>query len=414
MYGIHCKGFPMSLGHPIPSKEFTLLMALLMSIVAISIDALLPALSMLGSELGVSDVNRTQLVISFIFGGMAIGQLIAGPMSDAVGRKPILYSGIALYLAGSMFCYFTQDFNHLLAGRFVQGLGVAGPYVTAISVVRDKYSGRDMARVMSLIMMIFILVPAIAPSLGQAMMHLSGWRAIFLLYIGYAITIGVWITLRLEETLPVSHRIPLKAKAFAHGFGIVLRNRTTTLYILCMGLCFGSFIGYLGASRQIFQDQFGTGENFSLYFGGLALVLGVASLTNSRVVARLGMRFICLRAMGSIVVASALFLALHFVVDAITLPMFLVYAVILFFSFGIMFGNLNAIAMEPMGEVAGMAAAITGATSSIISLTLGTMIGQMYDNTLIPIACGFTGLGSMAWVLMRIEQRWHAVQLKAA
>lgn len=389
-------------------------MALLMSIVAISIDALLPALGVLGKDLAVAHPNQVQLVIGCIFAGMAIGELIAGPLSDAMGRKPILYAGIALYLAGSVFCYFAGDFGLLMAGRFVQGLGVAAPYVTAVSVVRDKYSGRDMARVMSLIMMIFILVPAIAPSLGQVVMHVAGWRAIFLLYIGYSIAIGLWIMLRLEETLPPARRIRMEWRAFAHGFRIITGNRTTTIYTLCMGLCFGSFIGYLGASQQIFQDQFGVGEAFSLYFGGLALVLGVASLLNSHVVVWLGMRNICLYAMGSIVLASALFLLLHGLVDSITLPMFLAYAALLFFAFGLMFGNLNAIAMEPMGEVAGMAAAITGAVSSIISLTLGTLIGQMYNNTLIPITCGFLGLGSIAWLLMRLEKRWHDARINVA
>ena len=396
-------GNPMTVGQ-ISNKEFTLLMALLMSIVAISIDALLPALGIIGSELGIVHANQVQLLIGCIFGGMAVGQLIAGPLSDAVGRKPILYAGIALYLAGSVLCYFSASFDMLLAGRVIQGLGVAGPYVTAVSVVRDKYAGRDMAQVMSLIMMIFILVPAIAPSLGQAVLHLASWRAIFLLYIVYSIGIGCWIALRLEETLHPEYRLPFKLRAFAHGFRTVVSNRTTTLYMVAMGLSFGSFIGYLGASQQIFQVQFGVGEDFALYFGGLALVLGVASLANSRVVARLGMRHICLRAMGTIVVASAAFLALHGVMT-VTLPMFVVYAAILFFAFGLMFGNLNAIAMEPMGEVAGMASAITGAVSSLISITLGTAIGQMYDNTLVPIASGFLVLGSVAWVLMWQEQR---------
>ncbi len=175
------------------AKEFTLLMALLMSIVAISIDALLPALGILGKELGVTHPNQVQLVIGCIFGGMAVGQLIAGPLSDALGRKPVLYMGIVLYLIGSVFCYIVDDFNLLLVGRLIQGLGVAAPYVTAVSVVRDKYSGRDMASVMSLIMMIFILVPAIAPNLGQAVMYLAGWREIFLLYVAYSVVIALWI-----------------------------------------------------------------------------------------------------------------------------------------------------------------------------------------------------------------------------
>ena len=393
-------------------KEFTLLMALLMSVVAISIDALLPALAMIGGELGVADINRTQLVISCIFGGMAAGQLVAGPLSDALGRKPVLYAGLALYLVGSIFCWLAQDFTLLLAGRVIQGLGVSCPYVTAMSVLRDKYAGRDMARIMSLIMMIFILVPAIAPSLGLAIVHLAGWRAIFLFYVLYAVAIGGWIALRLEETLPPERRNPLTARAFGHGFHTVIANRTTTFYMVAMGLTFGGLIGYLNASRQIFQDQFGAGDSFALYFGGLALLLGVASMLNSRFVGRWGMRAICRWTSTAIMAASALFLAVQALVP-VTLPMFLGYAGVLFFAFGLMFGNLNAIAMEPMGEVAGMAAAIIGATSSVISLALGTLIGQMYDNTLRPIALGFLILGAVSWLLMRSERKWHARQSSA-
>lgn len=394
------------------AKEFTLLMALLMSIVAISIDALLPALGIIGHELQVSDPNHVQLVIGFIFAGMALGQVIAGPLSDALGRKPILYTGIGLYLVGSIYCYIATSFDGLLLGRAIQGLGVAGPYVTATSVVRDKYAGRDMARVMSLIMMIFLIVPAIAPTLGQAILHIAPWRSIFVLYIAYAIIIGIWIALRLEETLPPQKRIALKPIAFLEGFREVISNRTTTTYMVAMGLCFGSFIGYLGASQQIFQDQFGVGEDFALYFGGLALVMGSASLANSRFVGKYGMRYICTRAMGGIVLASAIFYALHFIVP-ITLWMFVGYAALLFFAFGLMFGNLNAVAMEPMGHIAGMASAIMGATSSIISLGLGTFIGQMYDGTLKPITLGFLVLGIGTLLLMRSEQRWHKGQPKA-
>lgn len=393
---------------PHASKEFTLLMALLMSVVAISIDAMLPALGLLVQEFSLTNPNHAQLVIGCIFAGMAIGQLVAGPLSDAKGRKPVLYAGILLYLVGSLVCYLAGAFEYLLLGRFIQGLGVAAPYVTAVSVVRDKYSGRAMAEVMSLVMMIFILVPAIAPSLGQGIMYIADWRAIFLLYVGYAITIGLWIMLRLPESLPIEKRRPLTAAAFGHGFRKVLGNPTTVLYMICMGLCFGSLIGYLNASQQIFQVQFGVGDDFALYFGGLALVLGVASLTNSRIVARLGMRLICMRAMATMVIASLLFLGLHFVVPEVTLWMFVGYATVLFFAFGLMFGNLNAVAMEPMGDVAGMASAIMGATSSLISLTLGTIIGQLYDNTLIPIVAGFAALGVCALTLMQIEKRWHA------
>ena len=393
--------------HQIPTKEFTLLTALMMSIVAISIDALLPALGIIGGEYGVTNPNQVQLIIGCIFGGMAVGQLIAGPLSDAMGRKPVLYAGIFLYLVGSVICYLSDSFGLLLTGRVIQGLGVSAPYVTAVSVVRDKYSGRDMARVMSLVMMIFIMVPAIAPSLGQAVMHVADWRAIFLLYIGYSVTIAVWIAVRLDETLPPERRMKLTIAAFVHGFKTVVSNKTTALYTICMGLCFGSFIGYLGASQQIFQDQFKTGETFSLYFGGLALVFGSSSLLNSKIVGRLGMRHICKNGMLAVALASLCFLTLHAVVDEVTLPMFLCFAVVTFFAFGLMFGNLNAVAMEPMGEVAGMASAIIGAVSSVLSLTLGTFIGQMYDNTLVPITLGFLVCSILGWLLIHIEQVLH-------
>lgn len=393
------------MSHSIPSKEFTVLMALMMSIVAISIDALLPALGQIGNELKVAHENDVQLIIGFIFGGMAIGQLIAGPLSDALGRKPILYAGIALYLVGSVFCYFAGDFHWLLVGRFIQGLGVSAPYVTSVSVVRDKYSGQNMARVMSIVMMIFIIVPAIAPTLGQFVMHLAGWRAIFGLYIIYSITIGIWISIRLEETLPADKRSKVELKSFIREFKTVISNRTTCLYMVCMGSLFGSFIGYLGASQQIFQVQFNVGEDFALYFGGLALVFGAASLANAKIVSKFGMRAICQWSMGVVILISTLFVGLHFVVDNVSLPMFVGYAIPLFFMFGLMFGNLNAIAMEPMGDVAGMASAIIGSVSSILSITLGTVIGQMYNNTLIPIAGGFAVLGAISLLLMRVEQK---------
>jgi len=310
---------------------------------------------------------------------------------------------------GSLSCWLARDFDWLLAGRCLQGVGVACPYVTAVSVVRDKYAGRDMARMMSLIMMIFILVPAVAPSLGLAIAGMAGWRAIFLFYVLYAVVIGSWIALRLEETLLPEHRASLTPRAFVHGFRTVITNRTTTFYMVAMGLTFGGLIGYVGASRQIFQDQFHTGGDFALYFGGLALLLGVASMLNSHFVGRWGMRNICTWSAIMMTVASALFLAFQAVLP-VTLPIFVTYAGLLFFAFGLMFGNLNAIAMEPMGAVAGMASAIIGATSSVIALLLGTLIGQLYDNTLRPIAQGFLLLGLMSWLLMHYERSWHARQ----
>ncbi|KZN13707.1 multidrug effflux MFS transporter [Marinomonas sp. TW1] len=381
------------------AKEFTILVALLMSIVAISIDALLPALGIIGNDLGAVTANQPQLLISMLFLGMALGQLICGPLSDALGRRPVLFSGFALYLIGTLICYQANNLEMLMIGRFIQGLGVAGPYISAISLVRDLFHGAQMARIMSLVMMIFVLVPAIAPTLGQGIMLISDWRGIFELYLVYAIILMLWIFFRLKETLPKEQRIAFSTKGFYDGFKEVITNRITASYTICMGLFFGSFIGYLNSSQQIFQVQFETGNMFSLYFGLLALVLGVSSLINARVVESYGARHIAFRAICLVVVASAIFLSLHAFVD-INLWMFMLYASVLFFCFGLLFGNVNALAMEPMGHVAGIASAIIGSVSSIMSMSIGTVIGQLYDNTLIPISAGFVIMGSLALAIM--------------
>lgn len=384
-------------------KEFIVMMASLMSIVAISIDATLPALGIIGADLNVSNINHTQYVISFLFMGLCVGQLFSGPLSDAIGRKKILFVGLGVYLVGALICFMSTSLEMLLVGRVIQGLGVSGPYVASVSIVRDKYSGRDMARIMSLVMVIFILVPAIAPALGQGIIHLFSWRAIFLMYVIYSIAVIIWLSFRLEETLPVKNRIKFNPKNLVHGFKEIIQNRTTVCYTLCAGICFGSLIGYLNSSRQIFQEMFGTGDMFALYFGCLALMIGVSSIVNSRIVQRLGMRYICKRVIICIVLSSAVFLLLNYLVE-IRLWMFLAYAGTLFFCFGMIFGNVNAIAMEPMGHIAGIASALIGSTSSLISMTCGAIIGQLYDGTLIPLTCGFLALGVLSLVIMRIAE----------
>jgi DHA1 family bicyclomycin/chloramphenicol resistance-like MFS transporter len=403
--------------HPTPSRissqEFTLLVALLMSIVAMSIDALLPALGFISNDIPLSHSNQAQYIISALFLGMAIGQLICGPLSDATGRKKILYAGIALFFCGSLICFFAQDINTLLIGRFIQGLGVAGPYVSAISIVRDKYAGNEMARIMSLVMMIFIMVPALAPSIGQAVLLVSSWRYIFVLYIVYALIIGIWIFVRLEETLPKEYRIPFSTRGFIDGFKEVISNYTTMCYTLCMGLFFGSFLGYLNSSQQIFQDLFQTGKLFTIYFGVLALVFGVASLVNARFVQKWGMDYLCNRAVLGIIISSAIFLMVLVLLPT-SLWSFMIYASVLFFCFGLVFGNVNAMAMEPMGHVAGIASAIIGATSSIMSMLIGTAIGQMYNGTLVPVTSGFLILGIAALVILQLARNKKALATEPA
>ena len=386
--------------------EFALLMALLMSIVSFSIDAVLPALGEIGKVFTLQNSNQAQWVIISIFAGMTIGQLIAGPLSDAIGRKRILFTGIIIYFFGSLLCYITQSFEWFLVGRFIQGIGVSGPYVATISIVRDKYSGAQMARIMSLIMMVFMVAPAIAPSLGQLIIHFFGWRDIFVLYMVYALVVAAWVALRLEETLVAEDRLPMQLQAFQHGFKEVLSNKTTMSYLLCAGFCFGGFIGYLGTSQQIFMQQFGqTGQEFSIYFAILAGVMGFASFTNSKIVMKFGMRPICMYGFLGLCVISSVFLIIQLSGVSISFWMFMLYACILFLLFGTLFGNLNAIAMEPMGHVAGMASAIIGASSSILSLILASIIGQLYNGTLVPMTCGFVILCGLAFGITLYEKK---------
>ena len=220
----------------------------------------------------------------------------------------------------------------------------------------------------------------------------------------------MWIFCRLEETLPKPHRIPMSKKGFSEGFKEVISNVPTVCYMVCMGLFFGSFIGYLNSAQQIFQDLFKTGELFTLYFGLLAIVFGAASLVNSRLVQKWGMQHLSDSAVLGIIVSSALFLVLHLAIE-VQLWMFLSYAAVLFFCFGLVFGNINAMAMEPMGHVAGIAAAIIGATSSIMSMCIGTVIGQMYNGTLIPVTAGFFIFSCISMAILTFAKAYKAKQL---
>ena len=389
-------------------KEFTALMATLMSIVALSIDTILPALGQIGQYYAIQNQNHKQWIIVGIFAGMTIGESVAGPLSDAIGRKPILFFGIAIYLLGTALCYFASSFEYFLIGRFIKGLGVAGPHIAAIAIVRDNYSGNEMARIVSLVMMIFMAVPAIAPSIGQVIIHFFGWKEIFILYACYALLIVYWVSFRLEESLAPQNRVAMKWAAFTGGFGQVVRNKTTMSYLLCAGFIFGGFISYLGASQQIFMQQFGkSGIEFSAYFAIFAVIIAIASFLNSHFVEKIGMRKICLLNVCWLSGISIIFFIVQQFMAA-EFWMFMLYMGSAFLCFGMIFGNLNAIALEPMGHITGMATAIINTVSSLLALTLAWLIGQSYDGSLLPMTTGFMILSTLALLLMRFEQRAQA------
>ena len=265
-------------------------MATLTALVALSIDMVLPALPAIGASLGVRHANENQLVVSLLFLGFGIGQLFYGPLSDTAGRKPAAFLGLVIFSAGCLLALLAQTSSMMLAGRLLQGIGVAGPRTITIALVRDRFEGREMARVMSLVTAVFILVPIVAPALGQVVLGAFGWRAIFVVYLAMGLITSVWFGLRQEETLPAGRRMPFSLARLGAAAREVLTNRVAVSYTVAAGFVFGAFLGYLTSAQQILQEQYALGARFPLYFGTLAVAIGGASLANARLVMRYGMR----------------------------------------------------------------------------------------------------------------------------
>ncbi len=386
--------------------EFVALMAMMMSLVALSIDAILPALPDIGRDLGVVRANDTQLVISLLFLGFAAGQLIYGPLSDAVGRKPTVYLGFGIIAVGSILSLTGTSFPMMLAGRFLQGVGVAGPRTVTLALVRDRYEGRTMARVMSFVMGIFILAPVVAPALGQGVLLFAGWRAIFGFYLGLVVVVSIWFGIRQPETLAPDRRIPFTAARIAAAAREVLFNRVAFGYTIASGFVFGSFVGYLNSSQQIFQQLYGLGRLFPLYFGIGALSVGCASFVNAGLVMKHGMQLLAVRALQSVSGLSVAFFALAYALGGQPpLWLFMIYLLLVFFSVGILFGNLNALAMQPVGHVAGTGAAIIGSLATFISIVLGTAVGQAYNGTILPLVGGFAGFSIASLLVVHWTER---------
>lgn len=386
--------------------EFIVLVALLNAMVAMSIDTMLPAIGTIAAELGAADPNSRQFIIVIFFAGMTIGTLIYGPWSDSIGRKPAIYAGLVLYAVGAILCILSTSFPMMLIGRFVQGFGAAAPRIVSIAMVRDGSSGAAMAKVMSFVMTVFMLVPILAPSAGQLVLFAASWRMIFVGFLVMGLVAGVWLWLRQPETLPRDRRSSLSPRVMGVAAAEVMRHPVTIGYTLAVGSIFGSFICYLGTSQQIFAEQYDQGEYFAVWFGVFAVAIAIAMLLNAKLVMRYGMRNLSKWALRASILLSALFLLASVLMQGHP-PLWLLGAYLFanFFCSGILFGNYNAIALEPMGRIAGMAAAISGALSSLVAIVTGSIVGQMYDGTVVPLAAGFTVLGLAALALTEWAER---------
>lgn len=383
--------------------EFIALMALLTSIEALSIDAMLPALGDIGRSLG-AEGNQPQLVIGAIFLGAAAGQFISGALSDSFGRRPAVFIFIALFLAGTALCTVAADFPQMLAGRVLQGFGAAGPHVVSLAIIRDRYEGREMARITSFVMSVFILVPVIAPLLGQGVLFIAEWRAIFGALAVLAAALLIWFALRQPETLARDARTPLSVSSYAASARSVLRARALVIYTAVQGLILGAFVGYLSSTQQIFQDVYGQGALFPVFFALLSLAIGTAAALNGSLVMRLGMHRLTASAFVALIALSALFLAWSEMAGGRPpFPGLLAWLGASIFCIGAAFGNISAMALEPLGEHAGMGATLFGGTSTLIALLVGVLIGQGFDGTLSPLALGFTVAPAAALALMWLD-----------
>ena len=377
-------------------------MAVTMSLVALSIDAMLPAFPHIADGLGVENVNDVQLIISVLLVGLAIGQLFYGPLSDAVGRKPAMAVGFAIFIVGCLLSVFSTSFFMMLVGRLLQGLGAAGPRTVSLALIRDRFRGSAMAQVMSLIMTVFIIVPIVAPALGQFILLLAGWRAIFGALMALALITLVWLGLRQPETLPKSRRIGFSFVKLRAAFRMVFSNRVSMVYTAISGMVAGGIFGYINVSQQVFQVQYDVGLKFPLYFGLIATSIGAASVFNGSLVMKVGMHWLAFAAMVALAAMSWILLATTWLNDGHPpFVWFLINFMAIFFCNGVLFGNINSIAMEPLGHVAGTGAAVIGSISTALAILIGLVIGYAYDGTLFPIALGFTVLSTTMVVLAR-------------
>lgn len=368
---------------PLSLFEFVVMMALLSSFAAFSIDAILPALPEIGVALNVADPNDVQLIVSMVMLGMGIGQLLYGPLCDSWGRKPTLYAGVGVFLIGSAVCMYATDLTWMLAGRLIQGFGLGATRVVSSALIRDSYSGRYMSRVMSFIMMVFITIPMIAPLIGQIIIKLSSWKMVFITIGILAIATTIWFAIRQHETLQAEHKKPFTFRAIGSAFHEVLTHKVVMAYIIAQGFVFGCFMSYLVASQAIFEQSFQITDEFPKYFAIMAGTFGLGAFFNSRWVVKYGMRKMVYSCLPVFVVLSGVLCAISLLNGGNPpLWLFLVLALPLFFTINVMFTNFNSMAMHLLGHMAGVGAAVIGSLSTIIGVLCSVVVGQSFDGTL--------------------------------
>jgi len=392
---------------PLAQAEFIALMGMVAATVAFSIDAMLPALPEMGEALSPGNLNNAQLIITSFVLGMGVGTFVTGPLSDAYGRKPVMIGGAFIYITASAIAWQAQTLEVMLAARVVQGLGAAGPRVVAMALIRDLHSGPQMARILSFVMIVFAIVPALAPTIGYYIILASGWRMIFVAFMLFSFVTTLWLLLRQPETLTPESRRPLSVAALGHAMAEMYRHRTARLSILIQTLTFGMLFSMLSSTQQVFDQTFGQGDSFHLWFGGIALVAASSGFLNARIVMQLGMRAI-IKAMYTaqiVITLVMIFVTLSTDIYWLAFGVYVLWVTANFFQAGLTIGNLNALGMEEMGHIAGLAASVISSVSTVGAVLIAMPIALQFDGTPVPIAVGTLICAALALWLTTLIRR---------
>lgn len=391
--------------------EFIVMMAMLMALNALAIDIMLPGLQEIGASLGVDNENHRQYIVSTYLAGLGLGQLVYGPLSDRFGRRAPMLAGLVIYILTALAAVFAPTFAILLGLRLVQGLGSASLRVITVSIVRDVYGGRKMAEVMSMIMMVFMVIPVIAPGIGQVVLFFGNWHLIFLFIAIMAIAITLWMYFRLPETLDPADVRPFTPRSIAAAFRIVLTDRIALNYTLASTFIFGALFGFINSAQQIYVGVYQLGKWFPLAFAGVALFMSLSSFVNARLVGRFGMRRLSHAALLGFTAINLVWLAIQ-VLGPQPMPfaLFITLFATTMFMFGWIGANFNSLAMEPLGHVAGTASSVLGFLSTVGGTIIGAIIGQAFDGTALPMIAGFSAVSIIGFVFVLIAEKGKLFQ----
>ena len=390
--------------HGMSFHSFVALMAALMAANALAIDSMLPALPQMAQALGIAEANQRQWIITSYLLGFGTAQIVYGTLSDRFGRRPVLLFGLVVYIAASIAAAFANSFETMMLARVIQGVGAAAMRVLVVSIVRDCYSGRDMARVMSLAMIVFLAVPILAPSVGQAILWVAPWRWIFGVLTIFGALVMLWTVLSLRETQNPQDRQPIEVATVVAAFRISLTTRLAVGYMLAMAFVLGGLFGFINSAQQVFVDVFQAPEWFTTIFALIAMFMAAASLLNSRIVGRLGMRRVSHGALLAYIALTGIH-ALLALSGHESLWSFAAFQAGAMFCFGLVAPNFSAMAMDPLGHVAGTASSVQGFVTTIVGALLGFFIGQHFDGTVVPITLGFALCGLVALAIVLVAER---------